>query len=337
MAQAKTDKIDHMPPIVVGLNAVIVALNAGAPHVLTVPPGSDLAVPVKGDPNNDDATLPYGPFEPDHDRTMERSLHRWVAEQTGLGLGYTEQLYTFGDRGRNAVAAQDNNPQEPHFLSVGYLALTRFAESLGSASGSWLGWYDCFPWEDWRYGRPSILDDTILPALKRWAGRSAEKKDRVRLCFGTGNIGWDEERVLERFELMYEAGLVAEAARDAGRKDEDSQAAMGRRLAFDHRRVLATAISRLRGKLKYRPVVFELMPETFTLFELQQTVEALAGRPVHKQNFRRLVEGAGLVERTGKKVVSGRGRPAEQFRFRPEAIAERPDPGVKLPTSRARR
>src|SRR3974377_1346426 len=70
-------------------------------------------------------------------------------------------------------------------------------------------------------------------------------------------------------------------------------------MAADHRRVLATAIGRLRGKIKYRPVVFELMPPSFTLLQLQRTVEALSGVRLHKQNFRRLVEHQGLVEETG--------------------------------------
>lgn len=101
-------------------------------------------------------------------------------------------------------------------------------------------------------------------------------------------------------------------------------------MRFDHRRILATSISRLRGKLKYRPLVFELMPDKFTLFELQKTVEAIAGRGLHKQNFRRLVETAGLVEETGEIQPGGRGRPAELYRFRRDVLLERPAPGVRL-------
>ncbi len=73
---------------------------------------------------------------------------------------------------------------------------------------------------------------------------------------------------------------------------------------FDHRRILATALSRLRGKLKYRPVVFELLPPTFTLTTLQRTVESISGRHLHKQNFRRVVENAALVEPTGETVTT---------------------------------
>jgi hypothetical protein len=101
----------------------------------------------------------------------------------------------------------------------------------------------------------------------------------------------------------------------------------GEHMALDHRRVAATALSRLRGKLTYRPLVFDLMPETFTLSHLQRTVEALAGQKQHTQNFRRLVERGGLVEGTGRHVNTG-GRPAELFRFRQSVLVERPRVGL---------
>ena len=91
---------------------------------------------------------------------------------------------------------------------------------------------------------------------------------------------WDEEKVLDRYEMLYEAGLIEEAKRD-GREaalTRDTLPALGEPMRFDHRRILATAIARLRAKLKYRPVVFELMPAEFTLTELQHTVEAISGR-----------------------------------------------------------
>mgnify|MGYP000886513423 CR=1 FL=1 len=107
-------------------------------------------------------------------------------------------------------------------------------------------------------------------------------------------------------------------------------------MQFDHRRILATGMGRLRGKLKYRPVVFEVMDATFTLLDLQRTVEAVSGIRLHKQNFRRLVETGGLVERTGKRTAKAGGRPAEQFRFRREVLRERPAPGVRVPLKRSR-
>src|SRR5919206_902374 len=106
--------------------------------------------------------------------------------------------------------------------------------------------------------------------------------------------------------------------------------ALGEPMRFDHRRILATAIARLRAKLKYRPVVFELMPREFTLTELQHTVEAISGRHLHKQNFRRLVEMEALVEPTGVMSTQTGGRRAAAFRFRREVLQERPAPGLRF-------
>ncbi|HEY5081864.1 MAG TPA: NAD regulator [Bauldia sp.] len=310
-------------PIEIGLNAAIVAVSDRQPLILVV--GGE--------------TLPFGPFDPLAHRTFETGLRAWVAEQTALKLGYAEQLYTFGDRGRHATTGDTG----PHLVSVGYLALTRISdepsEALARAGASWRRWYDFFPWEDWRDGRPAILDEELLPALARWVAEPAEgaqakplgRRERVSLAFGEKGARWDEEHALDRYELLYEAGIVAEAPRD-GRETGSRRVAVaaGVPMQFDHRRILATAISRLRAKLKYRPVVFELMADEFTLTELQRAVEAISGRHLHKQNFRRLVEGAALVEPTGETAQQERGRPAAMFRFRRDILKERPAPGFRF-------
>jgi hypothetical protein len=215
---------------------------------------------------------------------------------------------------------------------------------------AWRPWYEFLPWEDWRGGRPAALGAAIEPALDRWVrrdrlGREA-RRERVDIAFGSRGARWDGERALERYELLYEAGLIAESRRDAGDANSAGRgsgsaadpAVFGAPLALDHRRIVATALGRLRGKLRYRPVVFELLAPTFTLLQLQRVVEALAGVRLHKQNFRRLVETGGLVEGTGRVDERTGGRPAERFRFRREALRERPAPGVGLPSisSRAR-
>src|SRR5262249_25101185 len=131
---------------------------------------------------------------------------------------------------------------------------------------------------------------------------------------------------------VYEGGLVEEAGR-GGRASAlagEKLPALGEPMRFDHRRILATAIARLRAKLKYRPVVFELLPPEFTLTELQHTVEAISGRHLHKQNFRRLVEAGALVEPTGVMSTQTGGRPAALFRFRREVLQERPGPGLRV-------
>ena len=297
----------------IGLSAAIVSVEGERPSVLVV-----------SHEGADDA-LPFGPFNPAQHRTLESGLRKWVGEQTRFDLGYTEQLYTFGDKGRHLSSSGDGSAR---VVSVGYLALTR--QGKEAPETQWRGWYHYFPWEDWRDSRPAMIDTAILPALKKFVKdapnpESAElRRERVNVCFGEG---WDEERVLERYELLYEAGLVEEFYRDAGKP---VKLALGTAMQFDHRRILATAIARLRGKLKYRPVVFELMAATFTLLELQRAVEALAGLRLHKQNFRRLVADQGLVEGTGKWAATARGRPAELFRFRREVLRERQAPGVRL-------
>ncbi len=318
--------------IEIGLNAAIVAVEDPTPLIL--------AVGVR-DPAGEPESLPYGPFDPLVHRTLEIGLRSWVSEQTALKLGHVEQLYTFGDRGRHMQSGDVG----PHVVSVGYLALTRPSPqsepAFTSQGAAWRSWYGYFPWEDWRAGRPPILDNSIVPLLRQWASapplegaprRPLARLERFRLAFGEGGLPWDEERALDRYELLYEAGLLEEAKRD-GREaatERDSMPALGNPMRFDHRRILATAISRLRAKLKYRPVVFELMPPTFTLTELQRTVEAISGRHLHKQNFRRLVEKTALVEPTGATSDRTGGRPAAMFRFRREVLQERPTPGLRF-------
>jgi len=102
-------------------------------------------------------------------------------------------------------------------------------------------------------------------------------------------------------------------------------------MARDHRRILATALGRLRGKLKYRPVVFELLPEQFTLGQLQQLVEALAGQALHTQNFRRALDKAQFVTGTGQMETGTGGRPAELFSFRRDIANSLSGPGLATP------
>ncbi|MGZ8407994.1 MAG: NUDIX hydrolase [Caulobacteraceae bacterium] len=316
--------------LVIGLSAVIVAIREdGEAAALTVRPSP-----------GELAALPFGPFDPQGQRTFELALRAFVGEQTGFDLGYVEQLYTFGDRGREAPLA-DVGAGDARVVSVGYLALTPKAVGIEAPGSGWTAWPRFFPWEDWRKGRPALLDEALGPALLAWAagarGAPAQQQRRTRaaLLFGLDGAPWNEERVLERYELLYDAGLVAEAARDAGKTPDDlPPAAFGEPMMSDHRRILATALSRLRGKLKYRPVIFELMPPEFTLFRLQRAVEAIVGVPLHKQNFRRGLERTGLVEGLGRMDATSGGRPAELFRFRRELTGALPLSGLSLPVLR---
>jgi hypothetical protein len=312
------------PPIEVGLNAVIVAVTDETPRILTIRAEAG-ARRASGEALD---YLPSGSLDSVADRTLDLGLRRWVREQTGLDLGYIEQLYTFGDRDRDADGQR-------RLLSIAYLALARQVEVFGEGSPAWRPVYAYLPWEDWRTGRPAVIDDVIAPALTAWAAAGSSpsiqsaRRDRAEIAFGLGALTWDPNRVLTRYELLYDAALVAEADPDGS--GAHPLADSGRPMSLDHRRIVAASLERLRGKLSYRPVVFELLPEAFTLLALQRVVEALSGMVLHKSNFRRLVEQAQLVERTGELDAPPRGRPAELFRFRREVLRERPAPGVTLP------
>lgn len=307
-------------PVNVELSAVIVTLQIetgqARPMVLT-PQGAQ------------GRDLPTAAFDPDRDRTLHQALGVWVEQRTGLRLDYIEQLYTFGDPRRSAArdsVARDT--AEPHTVSIGYLALTRPEVAL--AASDWTSWGYWFPWEDRRNGPPAILSEVILPRLTDWAGKSAERRERLELLFGTGAAPWRDELTLERYELLYSAGLVHETWRDRGEAPPPDLPTLGATGRRDHRRILATGIGRLRGKLKYRPVLFELMGETFTLTELQRAAEAVSGVALHKQNFRRMVERSGVIEPTGTVSTRLGGRPAAEYRFGAEAIWERRAAAVRF-------
>ena len=297
----------------VTLDAVIVAVTDDRPRILLLAGSS-------GFPR-----IPSGPLDPEQDKTLEQAMRRWIDQLAGVSIGYAEQLYTFGDRTRRSL-----RDDPARWLSVAYLALVR--EEAPAPGASWVDVYDLFPWEDHREGRPRLIDDVLLPALDDWASaapreQASSRRERIAVMFGR-EAGWDGIRVLERYELLYEAGLVAETHIDGGTPVPGTTA--GTTMALDDRRIAATALGRLRGKLTYRPVVFELLPDRFTLSALQRTVEALSGVRAHTQNFRRLVEHNRLVEGTGVMAATG-GRPAELFRFRPDVQRERPRPGVGVP------
>ncbi|NYT65214.1 hypothetical protein H0A58_04435 [Alcaligenaceae bacterium] len=307
-------------PVSAELVAVLAAVTDGVPRVLT----TECAT-----------ALPAGPFQLLH-RSLQSGLRSWVEAQTHHPLGYVEQLYTFADRDR-----RDQSDGGRNIISVSYLGLTREAGYTGVEQVGWQDWYRYFPWEERREGPPALIAELIVPALTAWTssvsndlGLARQRQQRVAITFGLDGHEWNEDLVLQRYELLFEAGLVPEAHR---KDDKDTSSGLlipGESMQYDHRRILATGIARLRAKIKYRPVVFELMPPEFTLLQLQQAVEALAGRRLHKQNFRRQIEQQALVEETGGVVTGTPGRPAKLFRFRGDVLLERAISGSKLPLSR---
>lgn len=315
----------------VGLTAVVLSVRQEQPVVLTAQtaPGPNGSVFDSPGPAR---RLPAGRFSPRSQASLEAALRSVVVEAAGRELGYIEQLLT--DYGALDGPVESEAERGPRQLSISYLALTR-ADTIPLAMGAqWLDCYELFPWEDFRGGRPAALANQILPGLERWCAKAEvdgaatpdgetpmSRSERVAMSFGLSGRTWDDQRVVDRFDLMVEAGLLEQLGPHP--------------LCPTDMRLVAAGLGRLRAKTRYRPVVFELLAPEFTLFELQRAVEAVLGPTLHKQNFRRLVEGTGLVEPTGDVRNNTGGRPAKTYRFRREVLLERPAPGVHVRTGRA--
>jgi 8-oxo-dGTP diphosphatase len=177
------------------------------------------------------------------DESLDAAAARALADKAGVADVFTEQLFTFGDPGRDPRA---------RVISVAYYALVEPAALEGSAAGP-----------DARLARLSVP----------WAG---------------------------------EAG---------GRVDALDDASAPVPLAFDHADILGMAVKRIRGKLDYAPIGFELLPSRFSLRDLRLVHEAILGRPLNKDSFRRRVLDRGLVVPTGEREAAVDHRPPELYRF----------------------
>lgn len=93
-------------------------------------------------------------------------------------------------------------------------------------------------------------------------------------------------------------------------------------LAFDHQEILNYALTRLRYKLEYTAVGFQLLPDEFTLSELQKAYEIILHEALDKRNFRRKILSADILEETGRKKNMGEGRPAKLYCYQQNAVAE---------------
>jgi 8-oxo-dGTP diphosphatase len=183
-----------------------------------------------------------GGFVLDHE-SLEEAARRELAEETGVAEVYLEQLYSFGDPGRDPRG---------RVVTVAYFALIAADRSplragTDAAEASW------FPMD-------------ALPAL-----------------------------------------------------------------AFDHARVLDYALERLRNKLEYTTVGFQLLPEKFTLTALQQVYEAILARPLDKRNFRRKVALLKILKPLNEQQRDGIHRPARLYKFSARQFEKLKDKGILFP------
>lgn len=158
------------------------------------------------------------------------------------------------------------------------------------------------------------LDEAARRELHEEAGLNHVFLEQL-YTFGT--VGRDpRERVVSvaYYALVKLSEHAAQAATDAANA-RWFPVSKAPKLAFDHADILQTAVARLKGKVRYQPIGFELLPPKFTLSQLQHLYEAVLGIEVDKRNFRKKVLGLGLLVPLKETQMLGRHRPAQLFRF----------------------
>lgn len=210
------------------------------------------------------------------DESLEEAAARELLEETGLSDIYMEQLYSFGEVGRDP---------RMRVISVAYMALVP-KEKLKPVAG----------------------DDA---AKVRWFSVHWEETEDA----GSGGMRlWLEADVLGSEEEVGDSGSNCLDLRDSKSKTSEKIHLEEEDIAFDHEKVIKTALQRMKNKVEYTDIAFELVGEKFTLTQLQMIYEAILGRELHKPNFRRSI--ADQVEKTEELETKSSNRPSYLYRKR---------------------
>ncbi len=270
------------------------------------------------------ARFPSVAFDPEAHECLDGGVRSSLMASTGLEVGRLEQVHT----ARRSDPA-DAFGEAGSALSIGFLGLVPPQQRSAVSHGVWRNCLEFMPWED-RRRRGGITGheragQVLLERLtsSTLVGEQVieRRSRRIRAAFGLDGAPWDETATLERCALVHALQPAGGEAAVAGGFDADGLGAVA--MVADHLQILAAAIGRLRARLRVRPIAVDLVPPVFTLLDLQRSAEAILGPSLHKQNFRRYVEGAGVIEATGTMRQQTGGRPAQLFRFRREGGGER--------------
>jgi 8-oxo-dGTP diphosphatase len=178
-------------------------------------------------------------------------------------------------------------------------------------------------------GRWAIPGGFVQPdeSLEDAAARVLYEETGVRgvhieqlFTFGTVDRDPRGRMVTVSYFALVPAPLVLQAGNNAADAAWKSVYALPE-MAFDHDEIVGYALKRLRYKLEYTAVGFRLLPQAFTLSQLQRAYETVLGERLDKRNFRRRILQAQVIEETGE-MQSGDGRPAKLYRYREDAVAE---------------
>jgi hypothetical protein len=305
-----------------------------------------------GEPFAGHMAMPGGFVEWKQDLTARDAALRELQEETQVGVpDFIEVLDTYDTNGRDPrqfagyFDGQEFVPTGNRVVSKADLALFRTLRRAKPMDGEdarraeWLEVFRFLPWEDLRFPAGRAAREEVVASLLRHSRKNAWR-EAVLYAFGATEGEWNEERCGERFRLMFEAGLVEEARRDqwgyAPETAPDGRPYFGLAMAFDHRMMLADALGRLRGKIKYVPALLVgLTAPRFTLAELQATIEAVSGRRVYRSNFYRLFvhqrQHSPLIRPLGVKAGGGPGRPGELYAWAGDHAHTRLDPSIRMP------
>jgi hypothetical protein len=350
---ALTYRAGDYPPWGYTADAVGLAVNVAAGELRA------LLIERAGEPFAGHAAWPGGFVQQRADRAGVDAVRREFTEEVGPRvIRYLETLDTYDDTGRDPrqFAGEIDSgtgrwiERGARIVSKAFLILldeTEIALAPESAKeavrAAWVNVYALLPWEDLREERGRRLARQLPVRLRQWAAlappsEAAERAQRIRRAWGRSLAAWNEELANERYALLLEAGLVEEAWRDRwGQLRADAPRALlapGAALAFDHRRMLADAVARVRSKLRYVPgVLAALAGREVTLPGLQRTVESAAGRRLHASNFRRVVtESHGLLRPIGRQAAGGGSGPrAALYAFPPDVEYARLDTAIRPP------
>ena len=274
-----------------------------------------------------EARFPSVAFDPGAHESLDLGVRDWLLDNTGLELGKLEQVHTARRSGAGSGIGEPCSA-----LSIGFLGLVPPQQRSLVTRGTWRRCLDFMPWEDRRrrggltgHERVGQFLLSRLHASTLAGEQSLERQSRrIRSAFGLDSTPWDEAATLERCALVQ--NLTPYASEPSGLAFIEGmtlETVLPPRMVADHLQILASAIGRLRTRLRVRPIAVDLVPPVFTLLDLQRSAEAILGPSLHKQNFRRYVEGAGVIEATGTMRQQTGGRPAQLFRFRREGMSER--------------